>query len=135
MQSPRLAVLSCETNVEVKAPDGRLARSRSLVSFSRIEISSFCRAFWRERPTPLKNAVSILIFGRSTLISPDSIGIQNILHLHNYLKFVNIRPMDDRQDLEVIFAHPFENNVKRLIGVDMRKMVRYEETCQLLVFL
>jgi hypothetical protein len=47
---------------------------------------------------------------------------------------MNVRPLDDRQDVKMVRAHAFQSQMQGMINVDMRKMKRLDNLPERLFF-
>ena len=64
----------------------------------------------------------------------DAIRIQHIRQGHDAFQLVKIRPVDDRQDIKMVFAHAFERQMQGMIRVDVRNMEGFHKACHWLLF-
>jgi hypothetical protein len=69
--------------------------------------------------------------GSAWIFRANSVGTQNIPAQYNSFQLVNIRAAYDWQEIEPGGAHAFQSQVKRLIGVEMRKRLRIHQFAQL----
>src|ERR1017187_6926685 len=63
----------------------------------------------------------------------DPIRIDHIRQRHDSFQLVQIRTMDDRQDIEMVFAHALERQMQGMICVDVRNMKGFHKTRQWLL--
>src|ERR1039458_10140285 len=64
----------------------------------------------------------------------NAIRVQHILERHDAFEFMNVRPLDDRQDVKMVRAHAFQSQMQGMIHVDMGKMKRLDNLPERLLF-
>jgi len=61
-------------------------------------------------------------------------GIQHIRQGHDAFEFVNICPVNDRQDIEMVSAHAFKGQMQRMIRVEVRNLECFHKVFERLFF-
>ena len=60
----------------------------------------------------------------------NAIRIQHISQRHDAFESVNIRPVKDRQEIEMVLAHAFQSQMQRMIRVEVRKIEGFHKVFQ-----
>src|ERR1039457_5162420 len=63
----------------------------------------------------------------------DAVRVQHVVQSDHAFEYVDIRPIDYRQNVNMGFAHSFQREMQRMIGVHVRKVQTLEEAQQLLL--
>jgi len=80
-----------------------------------------------------RGTIAVSRYSEPMLLGADvvnSIRIQHIRQRHDAFEFVNIRSVNDRQEIEMVLAHAFQSQMQRMIRVEVRKIEGFHKVFQ-----